>query len=401
MSAISAKGLHMRAKQAFSLYCRKLSSGKTVWYYQTYDEDGLRTNGKSTGKSTKTAAREYCNALMTAGQLLPSAQAAVPAFKEFAVGWWDYEKCAYLKRLKARRAVSRGYGYIASDRLKNHILPAFGSYRLDKITDVMIDDWLLALKDRGLSANTANNAFRIFSVMLGEACRRGLIKHNPCKKVSMLKVTPRNIELYNHAEVKALFSNDWSLIWRNEIYYLLNKLAACTGLRVGEVLGLRSADVHEGYIHVKMQYGRWGYDETKNHKDRIVPLPYSVYLELKPLMDRNGDGYIFSKDGGESPVNRRLVNDNLYRALDKIGIDAPERKRRNITFHTWRHFFNTTLLLADVNAVKVRACTGHLSEYMTEKYTHVNTKELSDIKNVQEKLFIPYTGLEQALSGAR
>ncbi|MDR2510356.1 MAG: integrase, partial [Spirochaetaceae bacterium] len=84
----------MRAKQAFSLYCRKLSSGKTVWYYQTYDEDGLRTAGKSTGKSTKTAAREYCNALMRAGKLLPSAQFDIPTFREFAAGWWEYETCA-------------------------------------------------------------------------------------------------------------------------------------------------------------------------------------------------------------------------------------------------------------------------------------------------------------------
>jgi hypothetical protein len=37
---------------------------------------------------------------------------------------------------------------------------------------------------------------------------------------------------------------------------------------------------------------------------------------------------------------------------------------------------------------------------MTEKYTHIKAQELTEIKNVQENLFVPRSGLEQALSGA-
>ena len=48
----------MRLKQPYSLYKRKLKSGKEVYYYQTYDEFGNRTSGKSTGQATKTAATQ-------------------------------------------------------------------------------------------------------------------------------------------------------------------------------------------------------------------------------------------------------------------------------------------------------------------------------------------------------
>lgn len=44
----------MRYKKEFSLYLRKLHSGKGIYYYQTYDERGNRTVAKSTGCTNKT-----------------------------------------------------------------------------------------------------------------------------------------------------------------------------------------------------------------------------------------------------------------------------------------------------------------------------------------------------------
>jgi hypothetical protein len=42
-----------------------------VFYYQVYDGQGKRLCGHSTGKTTKTAAREFCNQLLKAGKLMP------------------------------------------------------------------------------------------------------------------------------------------------------------------------------------------------------------------------------------------------------------------------------------------------------------------------------------------
>ncbi len=59
-----------RYKKDFVLYPRLLQDGRTaVWYYRTYTEDGRRTPGCSTGKTSKTLAERYCNKLKAQGKI--------------------------------------------------------------------------------------------------------------------------------------------------------------------------------------------------------------------------------------------------------------------------------------------------------------------------------------------
>jgi len=97
----------MRYREDFSLYRRRLPSGKSVFYYQTYDENGKRTPGRSTGQTTKTTARAYCNGLLKDGKLRPSEQVKAPTFAEYAKGWWEYDTCPYLQQRKKRRKMRR------------------------------------------------------------------------------------------------------------------------------------------------------------------------------------------------------------------------------------------------------------------------------------------------------
>ncbi|MCL1929323.1 MAG: integrase, partial [Treponema sp.] len=85
----------MRAKAIFTVFGRKLPSGKQVYYYQCYDEKGNRQWAKSTGITKKTEAVAYCMKLFRDGLLIPEQK--VPTFAEFSAGWWDIETCRYLK----------------------------------------------------------------------------------------------------------------------------------------------------------------------------------------------------------------------------------------------------------------------------------------------------------------
>jgi hypothetical protein len=64
----------MRIRDDFTVFPREMASGKVIWYYQTYDEDGHRTVAHSTGETTRTVAVKKCNTLMREGKLLPKAQ---------------------------------------------------------------------------------------------------------------------------------------------------------------------------------------------------------------------------------------------------------------------------------------------------------------------------------------
>jgi integrase len=69
--------------------------------------------------------------------------------------------------------------------------------------------------------------------------------------------------------VKKLFPAQWETVWNSKLHYVLNKLAACTGMRHGELLGLRGEFVFETYIDVCAQYNRYGYGDVKTHKPRF------------------------------------------------------------------------------------------------------------------------------------
>jgi integrase len=157
-------------------------------------------------------------------------------------------------------------------------------------------------------------------------------------------------------------------------------------MRIGELAGLKGEYVTDSHIIVNGQYGNYGYTDTKSHKARCVPIPKKIKEELDGLIRINGNGYVFSKDGGEKPVSKMAVRGAFIKALDILGIDEAERKRRGLTFHSWRHFFNTSLLLADISDVKVQAMTGHSSLKMTKRYTHIKSSDLNEITAIQEKM---------------
>jgi len=155
----------MRVKSVFTVYPRKVGPKKVVYYYQTYDEDGRRTNGLSTGETTRTMAVKRC-----------------------------------------RR------------NTQCQIVPYFGKTPLNKITDNMIDEWLITFTDRakeeaarnGSRATKrpfANYCLGLLSLMLGEAVKRGIIAVNPALNVKNLKVEKKQIEILTPTEVKKFVLN--------------------------------------------------------------------------------------------------------------------------------------------------------------------------------------------------
>jgi integrase len=98
---------------------------------------------------------------------------------------------------------------------------------------------------------------------------------------------------------------------------------------------------------------------TKKTKDtkkvRQIPSTPTILDPLHKLKELNGDGFLFSDDGGATPVSRYMFRKALAAGLSKIGIDADEKKQRNLTPHAWRHFFNTTLRVNDVSDAKTQS----------------------------------------------
>ena len=386
---IGIEGVFMRCRQNFSLYKRRVpvkGKIKIIYYYHCYDENGKRL-GFSTGKTKKSEARAYCEALYKEDKLIPDIHNQT-LFKNYSKDWFIYDKCTYVNnRLKRGEKYTLAWCQINRSRLERYLLPYFGNKVLVKITRVDVEDWFLSLKR--LSVTSKNQLLRLLRVMLKEAQRRGIISHNPAEDVRPLPGKCKTRGVLTQKEVKKLFAKEnFGEYWKgNAMYYTANMLAFCTGMRQGEIAALTGEDIFPGYIVVKHSWSKIdGLKTTKAKKERLVPISDFLYQDLKSLCRPQKSAFIFSKTGGRRPVTGQRLKDALYFALAKMGIDKNERRKRNIVFHSSRHFANTQFIGAGISTIKTQAVIGHAGDSMTENYLHLHLEQFQDILSVQQKI---------------
>jgi integrase len=382
----------MKIHNDFTLYWRVFPSGKRVVYFYVYDENGNRLGGRSTGETTLTAARVKGNRLLKAGKLLPNS-GRIPTFAEYARGWWEWETCAYLKKRRKRYNLTQTYASTNRKNLRNHLLPYFGPMRLNKISRDDVENWFDKLIEEDYQNTTINGVFGTLKTMLIEAAARKLIEKDPTDGMGRLMNDRREIRIITPEEFKKLFVEDWKRVWDNDrISCAANKLAALTGMRAGEVLGLKGGFVYDDHIYLCKQYDEYGYRDTKTRDKHNIPLPADLIRDLNELKGMNGDGFVFSLDGGVTPICRRTMYDDFHRALRNIGMSDEEIAERRLHLHAWRHFFNTELLRGGLTIPQAQAITRHKSDRMTEWYLHFDPNEFEQARRVQEQLLRPEEG---------
>jgi integrase len=291
---------------------------------------------------------------------------------------------------------------------------------MDRITDEEIDTWLVTFTKRErrrmgnkfvkgietgpsgkeLKASYANEVFQILYLMLGQAVKRHIIPYNPADNVDKLAIEKKEVKILTSAEFKELAKPKAKALpleegaefdlkgLRMELAKVANFLAACTGMRIGEVLGLRGEFVFRDYIRVQGQFGAEGYGPTKTRTVRNIPLAPAIMDGLWRLVNINGNGYLFSTDGGATPIARYYFNKYLTSALAGIGIDSEEKKERNLTPHAWRYFLNTNLRASGMPDAKVQSITGHLSQDSTERYTSFYSEQFEEVRELQNTLLM-------------
>ena len=374
----------MRYKEPFTIYPRKLKT-VTVFYYQCYDSYGRRLCGHSTGQRTKTAARMYCMELYREGKLIPGKKPV--SFAEFANGWWDLKTCKYLEWRQMQNPLAPTTIDHYKNNLELHIKPFFGKLKINAISPELVQSWIMRLVREGYNNSYINVLIATLKVMMKEAARLNLVSPDPMEKVKKLIAHNKEVEILRNNEVQKLFPTDWRTIWESYEIYLLNKLAACTGMRISEIIGLQCGNIRGDHIHVCKQYSKkYGTRPLKTKDSRNIPITGALYNELAVLIKNNEQDFLFSENGGSEPIAHNRVYKETGKAFDKIGINRAERQKRGLALHHWRHFLNTALLMANVSTLKVQKVTGHKSLSMTRHYAHFDSRDFTEVLDVQNNL---------------
>jgi len=245
----------------FTLFSRAVPSGKTVVYYYAYDGEGRRLGPWSTGQASKTLARNFCNKLNREGRLLPEPK-GIPTFAEFSATFWDWDNSGYLKE---RRKLTQAYADKNKNVVEHTLLPYFGKMKLDAITGEVIDKWLDYMIAEKFANSTTNSYFGTLQIMLKWAAKRGVIQRDPFLDVDKLMNEKKDKEIITHDEFKALFGDGWEKVWDSDLLLCTaHKLAALTGIRCCEVLGLRGKFVYDDHIYICAQHdNKYGYRDSK------------------------------------------------------------------------------------------------------------------------------------------
>lgn len=270
--------------------------------------------------------------------------------------------------------------------LANHIVPFFGSMRLDEIGSEHIEAFKAAMrkkhcaarprkpdaskyavwkrkdvKPKNLSDKYINNALTILRKLLAVAEEQGVIGHIP--RVRFFRVEKPAFDFLDFDEAERLTAGA-DTAWRVVI-----ETALKTGLRLGELIGLQwiDIDVVRGKLHVRRTIWRGITGLPKGGRARVVDIPASLVAALKAHRHLRGP-FVFCQADGE-PLTPGLLKWPLERALRKAGI---ARDVGYIGWHDLRHTYGSHLAIRGVPLKVIQELMGHASIEMTLKYAHLS-----------------------------
>ena len=136
--------------------------------------------------------------------------------------------------------------------VKCHLLPRLGPVPVGAVTTVQIDVLLADLSRTGLSAGTVNRIRAVIHAALAQAVRWDWIWSNPASLAGRREAAPKAHEVPKPEIVASLMA---SLRVSDPVLMLLVRLAATTGARRGELLGLSWSDVDLERGRVRLVHG--------------------------------------------------------------------------------------------------------------------------------------------------
>jgi len=280
-------------------------------------------------------------------------------------------------RTKIRANTRRDYRV----SITKHIAPRLGEVPLQGLTRVRVKALYQQLAQAGLAQKTVHNIHICLRKALNDAVEDGLIRRNPAERIDTKPKDRPEMVTWSADELASFLSSA-----AQDQEYALYHVAAATGMRRGELLGLRwrDLDLDAGRVNVRQQYqGRvLGFCPPKSRKGvRTIEVDEDTMKVLREhreaqgfLRGRFGDGYateldlVFCRADGTAH-DLKAVDDRFGRRVRQL------RGLPTVTLHGLRHTHATLLLEEGVDVKTVSERLGHDSVQTTlELYGHVTPR---------------------------
>lgn len=340
------------------------------WRARYVDPNGVE---RSRSFDTKAAAQKYLDSDVTTkvvtGTWVDPDRSGV-LFEVVAEKWYATKSFRKPKTVAGYRSL-----------LNTTVLPRWGSVRLRDIEFEDIQEWVVSLslsgsarfEGRGLSASRVIQSYQVLNQVLRFAIKAKRLAANPAEDVDLPTMMSGERRYLTHVEVMRV------AMAAGRFRPLVLTLAY-TGIRFGEAIALRTADVDLDGRRIRISRsatavtGRGIVEtDTKNHTSRAVPIPATLVVDLgKLLAGRRPDALVFPSQKGGYLTSKefRWVFDQAARSAGLSGV-VP---------HGLRHTSASLAISAGANIKVVQRMLGHKTATLTlDLYGHLFPDDLDAV----------------------
>lgn len=260
------------------------------------------------------------------------------------------------------------------------LLPDYGKLSLDQLGPTFLTNLQKELLAKSLKNSTINRYTEVITAIVNHSYQHRRISYNPTVGFRKLPVSTQEMQFWEKDEAESFleyaserYPKDTEYRW----VYVSYLLALNTGLRAGEIWGLKVCDLVEGgdTLFIRRQFNRVsktfelpkGKKRTKRGRtSRHVPCNPYLRDELLDLVKKDqlkkDDLFFRGKKG--NPICHDAFAERFERDQKWWG-------GKKIRFHDMRHTATTQLISAGIDLKTVQAICGHEDISTTMGYTHL------------------------------
>lgn len=265
-----------------------------------------------------------------------------------------------------------------AELVRLHVEPSFGGTPLTKLRPLHIEELYRALRRRGLSGTTVLQVHRVLHAAFNQAVKWQLLDRNPADAVKAPRKSTQETPSLTAEKIPKLLD-----AVGGHLVELPTLIALGTGMRLGEVLGLRWQDVAldsatarvRQTLQVTMEF-----DTPKSHRStRTISLPAFLVDALKRYRKSQnerrlmlGEAWhefdLICERGDGHPLRPDTISKQFRTVAKANGLD--------ITFHGLRHTHASLMLAAGADLKVTSSRLGHSSISITaDLYTHIASEQ--------------------------
>lgn len=331
-------------------------------------------------------------------QLQYGSDAAVPI--SLTLGEWLPHWLELYARPSVRHSTYVSYeGYV-----RKHLVPALGAVQLDKLAPADLQRFYLRkLQEDNLAPKTISNLHACLHRALQQAVKEQMIPFNPCDAADLPRKETVEISVLTREQQAKLMRESY-----RHRYGVFIRLALSTGMRIGEIVGLRWDDIDfaNRILFVRSTLNRLptidgesktqifvGTPKTKNGR-RSIPLFDAIISDLQDWRKTQetdaqlaqsayeNTGYVVTNEFGK-PIEPRTFRDHYVRILKAAELP-------HFTFHALRHTFATRAIEQGMDVKALSKILGHASVGFTlDTYAHLLDDHKRESMMLMQELYLP------------